>query len=100
MISSKSTFLCRLIDEEQKSMLTETSFGWKKYYYITDIYMWLDQMIKKHPKVLSNYNYGQSYENRTLRAVKVSHNTVSFTTIKIISKIFNCSLCRENQRFL
>lgn len=61
-----------LIDAEQPTILDE-SFGWKKYYNLDAIYAWLDQLLEKYPNVLTNFNYGKSYEGRTLRAVKVSH---------------------------
>lgn len=34
-------------------------------------------MLEEFPNVLTNYNFGYSYENRTLRAVKLSHKAVS-----------------------
>lgn len=65
-----------MIDEEQPKNLARSGFGWKQYYDITEIYAWLDEMLEKYPNILTNYNYGISYENRTLRAIKVSHKKV------------------------
>ncbi|XP_055308561.1 uncharacterized protein LOC129572592 [Sitodiplosis mosellana] len=62
-----------LIDEEQPENLERSGFGWKQYYDLTAIYAWLDELLEQYPNVLSEYNYGTSYENRTLRALKVSH---------------------------
>lgn len=50
--------------------------GWKKYYNLSEIFDWLDQMLDKYPHLLTHYNYGKSYEGRPLRAVKVSHKQV------------------------
>lgn len=66
----------RLIDEEQPNTLSFADFGWDKYYNLGAIYNWLDDMLKQYPKVLTNYNYGKSYEGRQLRAIKVSHKKV------------------------
>lgn len=67
----------RLIDDEQPQSFNDSGdFGWKQYYNLSAIYGWLDQMLEKHPKVLTNYNFGKSYEGRTLRAIKVSHKKV------------------------
>lgn len=67
----------------------DENFGWKKYYNLDAIYAWLDQLLEKYPKVLTNYNYGKSYEGRTLRAIKVSHKEVGKKTklqLKITQK--------------
>lgn len=71
-------FRCRLIDGEQPRFSTRASFGWKKYYDLDDIYNWLDQMIKRYPDELTNYDIGKSYEERTIRAVKFSRKSVGF----------------------
>lgn len=70
--------LGRLIDAEQSADFDDSngSFGWNNYYDLDAIYAWLDQLLKLYPNVLTNYNYGKSYEGRTLRAVKVSHKKV------------------------
>lgn len=60
----------------QPNKMSYNSFGWDKYHNLTVIYNWLDQLLEKYPEVLRNYNYGTSYENRTLRAVKVSFKQV------------------------
>lgn len=67
----------RLFDAEQSLSLNDSGdYGWKRYYNLTAIYGWLDQMLAKYPKVLTNYNFGKSYEGRPLRAIKVSHKKV------------------------
>lgn len=56
--------------------MLSAGFGWKQYYDLNAIYAWIDEILEKFPFVLTNYNFGTSYENRTLRAVKVSHRNV------------------------
>lgn len=66
-----------MIDVEQPKFSSRTTFGWKKYYDLNDIYKWLDQMITNYPNELKNYDIGKSYENRTIRAIKLSRKEVS-----------------------
>ncbi|XP_055295225.1 zinc carboxypeptidase-like [Sitodiplosis mosellana] len=61
-----------LIDAEQPEVLC-SSFDWKQYHDTAAIYKWLDELIRRHRKILTDYTYGRSYENRPLRAVKLSH---------------------------
>lgn len=69
--------LCRLIDHEEfQTMSFAEDYGWTKYYNLDATYKWLDQLLEKYPKILTNFNYGKSYEGRQLRAVKVSHKEV------------------------
>lgn len=67
-----------MIDAEQPKFSSRATFGWKKYYDLNDIYKWMDQLIKSNPKELTNYDIGKSYENRTIRAVKLSRKEVSY----------------------
>lgn len=70
----------RLIDETEPLPIDDfVDFGWKNYYNLSAIYGWLDQMLAKYPTVLTNYDFGKSYEGRTLRAIKVSHKKVRNT---------------------
>lgn len=85
---------CRLIDGEQPKFLARNSFGWKKYYDLTDIYNWLDQMLSRYPDDLTNYDIGKSHEKRNIRAVKLSRKSVRgfylsiFTRNPLIIKYF------------
>lgn len=72
-----------MIDEEQPDFSSRADFGWTQYYNLEDIYSWLDQLLKQYPDVLKNYNYGKSYEGRTLRAVKVSHKPVNTKVVSL-----------------
>lgn len=66
----------RLIDDEQPKFASRGTFGWEKYYDLHDIYSWLNQILEQYPNSLTNYNFGTSYENRTMRAVKLSMKKV------------------------
>lgn len=70
-------FSFRLIDEEQPEEL-RSIFGWEQYNDLASIYSWLDEQLEKYSNVLTNYDFGKSYENRTLRAVKLSYKKVGF----------------------
>lgn len=62
----------RLIDDEQPAASTRAAFGWRQYYGITDIYEWLDQMLRRYPGELTSYNIGKTFEKRTIRGIKFS----------------------------
>lgn len=65
-----------LIDEEQPSVsspTTRAAYGWKQYHTITEIYDWLDQQLRQHPRELTNYVIGKTHEKRNIRAIKLSH---------------------------
>ncbi|XP_055294989.1 zinc carboxypeptidase-like [Sitodiplosis mosellana] len=64
--------LQKLIDEEQPKISPRGTFGWDKYYDLPDIYNWLDELLQQYPDILTNYDVGTSYKNRTIRAVKLS----------------------------
>lgn len=72
-----------MIDEQQPAVAPRESFGWKKYYDLEEIYNFLDQLIEQYSKILTNIDYGKSYENRTLRAIKVSHKPVNLKVIQL-----------------
>lgn len=74
----------RLIDMEQQDVLC-SDMSWKKYNDLTVLYKWLDKLIERYPKIVTEYVYGRSYENRPLRAVKVSHRSVCI----VYRKVFN-----------
>lgn len=64
----------RLIEDELPSFRSSHfGFDWSNYYRLHAIYEWLDELLEEYPNVLTNYVYGESYEGRPLRAVKVSH---------------------------
>lgn len=65
-----------LIDNEQPEQLERQSprpFNWTTYHTYDEIYAWLDTQLVQHPAILTDYTIGLSYENRTIRAVRLSH---------------------------
>lgn len=65
-----------LIDNERSRMQSPT-FGWTDYQNLNSIYTWLDEQLAIFPQILTSIEIGQSYEGRTIRAVKLSHKAVS-----------------------
>lgn len=53
-----------------------SEISWKQYNDLPTFDRWLDQLLKLYPDLLTEYIYGKSYENRNLRAVKLSHKAV------------------------
>lgn len=82
-----------MIDSEKSDTTRRAGYGWEEYYDLTDVYAWLDEILEQHPDKLTNYNYGTSYENRTLRAVKLSNKKVSgkFMAFLLIPSENTCS---------
>lgn len=63
----------RVIDNERPNKGRRSTFGWDDYYSTAEIYAWLDDMVGRHSSILSSTTYGKSFENRDLKAVKLSH---------------------------
>lgn len=57
--------------------MLSSEFSLTQYNNLSVIYEWLDNLLERRPNVVTNYVYGKSYENRPLRAIKVSHKPVS-----------------------
>lgn len=58
-------------------MLTRAEeFGWTQYYNLEQIYEWLDWLLVANESVLTNIDIGLSYENRMIRAVRLSQKAV------------------------
>lgn len=68
-------FHFRLIDMDQPTTLC-SDFSFSRYNDLSVFNKWLDKLLKRYPDVVTDYVYGKSYENRPLRAVKVSHRPV------------------------
>lgn len=84
-LSTKLVFLFplsfRLIDAETpKQQLRTTAFGWESYHTLDEINAWIDDLLTTYPDILSAHHVGYSYENREIRAIKLSHK------VKFISK--------------
>lgn len=64
-----------MIDEEQPTLSPRAAYGWKQYHTIDEIYDWMDQMLRRYPRELTNYNIGKTHEKRKIRAIKLSHRS-------------------------
>jgi len=62
-----------LIDQETPQISPTAGFGWESYYSFEEIYDWLDELLEQYPTILTSHLVGYSYENREIRAVKLSH---------------------------
>ncbi|XP_017476951.1 PREDICTED: zinc carboxypeptidase-like [Rhagoletis zephyria] len=63
-----------LIDGEQLSKSTDDStFGWTRYYPLSAIEAFLDEILAKYPAVTSAIDIGTSYEGRKIRGIKISY---------------------------
>ncbi|XP_067626115.1 zinc carboxypeptidase [Eurosta solidaginis] len=65
-----------LIDNEQaplKSSDDLETFGWTRYYPLSAIESFLDDILAKYPGITSHIDIGTSYERRQIRGVKISY---------------------------
>ncbi|XP_028897441.2 zinc carboxypeptidase [Zeugodacus cucurbitae] len=64
-----------LIDGEQISKATDNAhtFGWTRYYPLSAIEAFLDDILAKYPDVTSHIDIGTSYERRKIRGIKISY---------------------------
>lgn len=76
-MSYLSFIYVRLIDNEQPTIKSAT-FGWTQYHNVDVIHRWLDEKLKEFPQILTNVVVGRSFENRTIRGVRLSHRRVRF----------------------
>lgn len=90
-------FILRLIDNEQPSTRA-SGLEWTSYHPLEAIYEWLDEQLLAYPNILTGYEVGQSYENRTIRAVRLSHKEVfNILSLNYITHIVLIWFCRETQ---
>lgn len=80
-------FINRLIDTEQPRTRS-IGFDWKSYQTLESIYEWLDEQLRAHPSILTGLEVGQSYENRTIRAVRLSHKAVDYSRFNTNMQLF------------
>lgn len=72
-----------LIDNEQPATRA-SDFGWTAYHNLDKIYEWLDEQLITYPNLLTNLTVGLSYQNRTIRAVRLSQKAVSILKCSIL----------------
>lgn len=69
-----------MIDEQndlhrnQPSLYKVNDFAYDKYHPIAEIHAWIDQMVQQYPSLASALVFGQSYEKRDLKGIKISSN--------------------------
>jgi len=62
-----------LIDSETPEKLPRAGFGCESYHTLDEINSWLDELLELYPNILSAHHVGYSYQNREIRAIKLSH---------------------------
>uniref|UniRef100_A0A034WP66 Zinc carboxypeptidase A 1 n=1 Tax=Bactrocera dorsalis TaxID=27457 RepID=A0A034WP66_BACDO len=64
-----------LIDGEQTPKTTDdlNDFGWTRYYPLSAIETYLDDILAKYPEVTTHIDIGTSYEGRKIRGIKISY---------------------------
>lgn len=67
-----------LIDNENPKKRA-VDFDWTSYNTLEEIYEWLDIQLANYPQVLSSFVVGQSYQNRTIRGVRLAYNDANPT---------------------
>ena len=77
-----------MIDGQFKRGLKYPKFGWRSYYNVSTIYAWLDDLVSEHSDILTNIVFGESYEKRPLRAIKLSQQEVWPKNILNVFKFF------------
>ena len=71
VIILKYTFI-RVIDQESPKR-SRRAFDWKEYQTLDEIYSWLDEKVAEFPAIVSVQTVGKSYEDRDIKAVKISY---------------------------
>ncbi|XP_037814177.1 zinc carboxypeptidase-like [Lucilia sericata] len=66
-----------VIEEESQALTrsmqrTNVEMDWTQYHDLPVIYNWLQKLNAKNPKLVKSYVIGRSYEQRPIRAVKIS----------------------------
>ncbi|XP_037038856.1 zinc carboxypeptidase-like [Bradysia coprophila] len=62
-----------LIDNENPRTRS-VEFDWTSYYTLDEINEWLDVQLATYPEILTSFVVGESFQNRTIRGVKLAHN--------------------------
>uniref|UniRef100_A0A1A9WWA5 Peptidase M14 domain-containing protein n=1 Tax=Glossina brevipalpis TaxID=37001 RepID=A0A1A9WWA5_9MUSC len=52
--------------------LVPKDVDWTFYPTLVEIYTWLDLIIQQHPKIVTGFQIGRSYEGRLIRGIKIS----------------------------
>jgi hypothetical protein len=58
--------------ESHKKIENLKDFDYSKFHTLDEIYDWIDQLATQYPNYISVFNISRSYENRYLKAFKIS----------------------------
>ncbi|XP_058450685.1 zinc carboxypeptidase-like isoform X2 [Malaya genurostris] len=61
-----------VIDNERPSRRKREGFGWEDYYTLDEMYAWFDELVSEYGSVLKIEQYGESYEERDMKALVLS----------------------------
>ncbi|XP_068143102.1 zinc carboxypeptidase isoform X2 [Drosophila tropicalis] len=61
------------IIDQQTPKQRSSSMDWTQYHTLEEIYEWLDVIEARYPNIVTPFTIGQSYENRTIRGIKISY---------------------------
>lgn len=64
--------LQELVDNEQPVRSARAGFDWTTYHTLEEMYTWFDELVAQHGSFLTIESYGTSYENREMKAIKLS----------------------------
>lgn len=70
-----------MIDAETPAVQPR-AFGWTAYNNYTEIYDWLDELLETYPTILTGHVVGYTYQDRPIRAVKISYKEVQGHTLR------------------
>ncbi|CAF4074389.1 unnamed protein product, partial [Rotaria sp. Silwood1] len=57
--------------------LNVNDFAYDKYHSVDEIHAWIDQMASTYPTLATPFTVGKSYENRDMKALKISSSKVA-----------------------
>lgn len=66
-----------LIHRLQPSNFQMNNFAYDKYHTLDEIHAWIDTMVTTYPALATSFIVGKSYENRPLKALKISSNKLA-----------------------
>ncbi|GBP80206.1 Zinc carboxypeptidase A 1 [Eumeta japonica] len=78
-ISSEMTIedVQKLIDDQmrpaEKGARNVETFGWNRYYNVTEIYDWLDKLEYDYPNIVTVVTIGRSNEGKEIKGVKIDY---------------------------
>ncbi|CAF0999580.1 unnamed protein product [Adineta ricciae] len=64
----------KLLHQFRPSNLIANDFAYDKYHPLDEIHSWIDTMVQTYPSLATSFIVGQSYENRTIKGLKISSN--------------------------